>query len=142
MEANRFRSSVKRLEYFKDIISVKCPNCHKRAELKRQFEYIKSYKDSYKFQCDNCYTIIKEVEKYIYTVNRYCPYCSEKINHRSMPTTKVRNEERIVCKGCNTSICYIPKVEIIYDFIPKGKKVAFFLLVFCYISWKTFLGIE
>ncbi len=125
METNRFRSTVKWLDYFEGSIAIECPNCHKKAELERQLRKEWKYRDSYKFKCNHCYVEVKEVQKYIYTVKRYCPYCSEKIEYRSMPTTKVKKEETVICKGCKTAINYEPKVETIYEWICKGKEINF-----------------
>ncbi|MEW7278869.1 hypothetical protein ABW636_09765 [Aquimarina sp. 2201CG1-2-11] len=125
MKTNRFRSTIKWLDYFKDIINVHCPNCNKKAQLLRKFDDQIIYRDSYEFQCNNCYVEIKEIEKFIYNVNRNCPFCPEVIHYKSTPTVKIKKEVEVICKGCKEKIRYIPKVESVYDWMQKGENVEF-----------------
>ncbi|TCI90734.1 hypothetical protein [Tenacibaculum sp. M341] len=126
MEAKRFRSTIKWLDFFEEIIDVECPNCQSKAQLHRQPNTYKCcYGYTFKFQCNHCHSEIKEVEKYIYTVKRHCPYCAEVIDYRSMQTKKIKKEQEVCCKSCEARITYTPKVETVREFIWKGNNIEF-----------------
>lgn len=125
METNRFRSTIKSLTAFKDIINVHCPNCNEKASLHRKFEDYRSYCDHYEFRCNNCHTEVKEIKKFIYSVDRNCPFCPAVINYRSLPTSKIKKEVEVTCNKCKERICYTPKVESVYDWKLKGENIEF-----------------
>lgn len=123
MKKNRFRSTIKWLESFNDVIDVHCPGCNAKAQLVRRNEH--NLNCQYDFQCNTCHADIKEVEKFIYTVKRNCPFCPDMINYESIPTNKVKNEVKVECQGCKTKIRYTPKVSSVFEWNHRGKNVDF-----------------
>ncbi|MBQ4820727.1 hypothetical protein [Aquimarina sp. MMG016] len=123
MEQNRFRSTVKWLGAFSDKIIVHCPNCNSKAQLLRRWAEYRKYNDPYDFQCNHCHTEVRELEKHIYSINRNCPFCAEIMTYKSAPTTKIKKEIEVSCDQCQKKLCYPPKIEIIKEWISKGKTV-------------------
>lgn len=123
MKNNRFRSTIKWLHIFSDTINVHCPNCNAKAQLLRKWNEYRRYTDRYEFQCNNCHVEVNEVEKYIYSIKRNCPFCAEVIQYNSTPTTRIKKEIEVSCNYCQEKIWYPPKTETIHEWISKGKVI-------------------
>jgi len=103
----RFKDANLRLQDFEDYLLVECPQCHKRAEVRK----MEAPHSGARISCRECHFQSQDtLIRYDISLSTYCNSCGHSLKLVKLMQKEPIAEITIVCPKCKTTEDYQPKI--------------------------------